>query len=124
MTHFQLAVILVTVSLSAFAQLLFKLGMDKLSKENIELTSSIYSIFQALISPFVLSGLIVYAVSVIAWLWVLSKVDLSIAYPFVGISFIFTLFIGILLLNESINSYKIAGTIMIAIGCFLVSKSS
>lgn len=124
MSHFQLAIILITVSLSAFAQLLFKLGMDKLNQENIEFTRSIYSVLHALFSPLVFSGLIVYGVSVIAWLWVLSKVDLSIAYPFVGISFIFTLLMGIFLLNESLNGYKIAGTVMIAVGCFLVSKST
>ena len=34
------------------------------------------------------------------WLWVLSKVDLSVAYPFVGISFLKTMGFGAFLLNE------------------------
>jgi len=61
---------------------------------------------------------------VLIWLWVLSKVDLSIAYPFVGISFIFTLIFGVMFLNESANTYKIIGTLMITAGCFFVAKSA
>ena len=98
--------------------------MEKWNQQHEEATTGLLSILQALFSPLVFSGLFIYGVSVLAWLWVLSKVDLSIAYPFVGISFIFTLLFGIFLLNESLNSYKIIGTLMIATGCFLVAKST
>ena len=123
MTNLQLIVILITVFMSACAQLLLKLGMNKAESGSGLFDNGISSLFQTLFSPLVFSGLAVYAVSVLAWLWVLSKVDLSIAYPFVGISFIFTLLFGIFLLDESLNAFKIIGTLMIAVGCFFVAKS-
>jgi drug/metabolite transporter (DMT)-like permease len=124
MTNFQLCIILLTVSVSACAQLLLKLGMKGIDPANGILSNGFTSLFHVLFSPLVFSGLVVYGLSTIAWLWVLSKVDLSIAYPFLGISFIFTLLFGVFLLDEELSTYKLAGTFMIVVGCFLVARSA
>ncbi|MEX1034581.1 MAG: SMR family transporter [Sneathiella sp.] len=58
------------------------------------------------------------------WVWVLSKVDLSIAYPFVGIGFVVTMLFGILLLNENVTPMRIIGTVLIVGGCVLVGRSA
>lgn len=123
MTNLQLVVILITVFMSACAQLLLKMGMNKSEANGGLFDDGVMSLIQTLFSPLVFSGIMVYGVSVLVWLWVLSKVDLSIAYPFVGISFIFTLLFGVFLLDESLNVFKVIGTIMIAVGCFFVAKS-
>jgi drug/metabolite transporter (DMT)-like permease len=112
------------VSVSACAQLLLKLGMKEIGTGNGMFSNGVISLFQVIFSPLVFSGLVVYGLSTIAWLWVLSKVDLSIAYPFLGISFIFTLLFGIFLLGEALSAYKLIGTMMIVIGCFLVARSA
>ena len=124
MTNFQLCIILLTVSVSACAQLLLKLGMKEIDTANGMLSNGISSLLHVIFSPLVLSGLTVYGLSTIAWLWVLSKVDLSIAYPFLGISFIFTLLFGVFLLDEELSAYKLIGTLMIVMGCFLVAKAA
>ncbi len=124
MTYLQLLVILITVFMSACAQLLLKLGMDKIEVSGGFLSNGMSSLFQAVLSPMVFAGIFIYGVSVLVWLWVLSKVDLSIAYPFVGVSFIFTLIFGVLFLQESLNVYKLLGTVLIASGCFFIVKSA
>jgi drug/metabolite transporter (DMT)-like permease len=124
MTNFQLCIILLTVSVSACAQLLLKLGMKEIDAANGMLSNGFTSLFQVIFSPLVFSGLTVYGLSTLAWLWVLSKVDLSIAYPFLGISFIFTLLFGVFLLDEELSAYKLIGTLMIVMGCFLVARSA
>lgn len=124
MTYLQLCVILVTVFMSACAQLLLKSGMNRVEASGGLWADGAMSLLAALLSPFVLGGLLIYGVSVLAWLWVLSKVDLSVAYPFVGMSFIFTFVFGVFLLGESVNLYKVIGTLMIILGCFFVVKSA
>jgi drug/metabolite transporter (DMT)-like permease len=124
MTYLQFFIILATVFMSACAQLLLKLGMNKVEANGGLLDNGVLSLVQAIFSPLVFSGIFIYGLSVLVWLWVLSKVDLSIAYPFVGVSFIFTLLFGIFLLDESLNVYKIIGTLMIAAGCFFIVKSA
>ena len=124
MSYLVLGLILLTVTLSACAQLAFKLGVS-----NHQMQSSLQSgIADALIvaafSPLIWLGLIIYALSVGMWLWVLSKVDLSVAYPFVGLSFLVTMAFGAFILNENVTPIRIIGTLLIAGGCILVGKSA
>ncbi|HKJ63703.1 MAG TPA: EamA family transporter [Hyphomicrobiales bacterium] len=65
----------------------------------------------------------IYGSSVAVWLWILSKVDLSLAYPFVGVSFIVVMLFGAFLLNETITPLRMIGTILIAAGCIFVARS-
>ena len=124
MTHFLLGLILLTVTLSAVAQLALKLGVGK-PRMTDALQGSIPDAFTAAVtSPLIWSGLLIYALSVGMWLWILSKVDLSVAYPFVGVSFLFTMAFGAFLLDESVTPMRITGTLLIAGGCILVGKSA
>ncbi len=82
------------------------------------------ALIAAALSPLIWLGLIIYVVSVGMWLWVLSKVDLSVAYPFVGVSFLVTMLFGAFLLNENVTPIRIIGTLLIVGGCILVGKSA
>lgn len=124
MTHLLLGLILLTVTLSACAQLAFKLGVAKPLMAQALQGSIADALFAAMASPLIWSGLLIYGLSVAMWLWVLSKVDLSVAYPFVGVSFLITMAFGALLLDESVTPLRIVGTLLIAGGCVLVGKSA
>ena len=123
MSYLVLSLILLTVTLSAFAQLVLKLGVAKPQMADALQSGVIDAMLTAAISPLIWLGLIIYGLSVAMWLWVLSKVDLSVAYPFVGISFLVTMAFGAFLLNESVTPMRIVGTILIASGSILVGKS-
>ena len=116
-----LSVILFTVFLSACAQVLLKLGVSNQRADAS--VDGIKGIFYLLFTPGVFLGLTVYGISVFIWLWVLSRVELSLAYPFVGLSFIFTLAFGYFFLSESINAFRLIGTLLIAVGCVFVARS-
>jgi drug/metabolite transporter (DMT)-like permease len=124
MTHLVLGLILLTVTLSACAQLVLKLGVAKPLMEKALRGSIADALFAALSSPLIWSGLLIYGLSVAMWLWVLSKVDLSVAYPFVGVSFLITMAFGALLLDESVTPLRIVGTLLITGGCVLVGRSA
>lgn len=123
MSALTVALILATVTASACAQLALKLGMTSpavtaaLPQGGANLMIAVAS------SPLVWAGLAIYGMSVAVWLWILSRVDLSLAYPFVGVSFIVVMLFGIFLLQESVTPLRIAGTILIAAGCILVARS-
>ena len=124
MTHLLLGLILLTVTLSACAQLALKLGVAKPAMANALQDGIPEALFAAPASPFIWIGLLIYGLSVAMWLSVLSKVDLSVAHPFVGVSFLITMAFGALLLNESVTSMRVMGTLLIAGGCILVGKSA
>ena len=117
-----LATILGTVTLSAFAQVALKIGTKSLSSAaGKDLPAVILSVAS---SPFIWLGLGIYGASVLAWLWVLSKTDVSAAYPFVGISFVLTAVMGAVLLHENVSPLRIAGTALVIFGCILIAKSA
>lgn len=124
MSFLVLGLILLTVTLSACAQLALKLGVTKPDMALALQNGAFDAVLAAAVSPMIWIGLIIYALSVSLWLWVLSKVDLSVAYPFVGVSFLVTMAFGAFLLDENVTPMRIAGTILIAGGCVLVGKSS
>lgn len=124
MSYLVLALILFTVTLSACAQLALKLGVTRPNMVVAMQTGVSESLLAALSSPLIWLGLTIYALSVALWLWVLSKVDLSVAYPFVGVSFLVTMAFGAILLDEHVTPARILGTVLIACGCILVGRSA
>lgn len=123
MSPLTLALILATVTASACAQLALKLGMTSPGVA-AALPQGGKSILLAVASsPLVWVGLTIYGLSVAVWLWILSKVDLSLAYPFVGVSFIMVMLFGVFLLNETVTPLRMIGTLLIAVGCVLVARS-
>ena len=58
----------------------------------------------------------VYGVLTLIWVWILMRVPLSRAYPFVVLAFVFTPALAVLFLNESINIWYIMGVALILSG--------
>jgi drug/metabolite transporter (DMT)-like permease len=57
----------------------------------------------------ILTGFFLYTIGAILWLYVLSKFELSKAYPFASLGYIFSTGIGYLLLHESMSIYRLLG---------------
>lgn len=111
--------------MSASAQVLLKIGADKISQQNAGAVygDSFISVVSVFLNPFVFLGMVVYILSAGAWIWVLSKVEISLAYPFVGLSFIITFAFGIFLFDESLSFAKISGTVLVMLGCIVIARS-
>jgi multidrug transporter EmrE-like cation transporter len=124
MTYLLLGLILLTVTLSACAQLASKLGVAAPRLEQAFRGTIPDALIAAMTSPLIWIGLAIYAASVAMWLWVLSNVGLSAAYRFVGASFLVIMAFGALLLNESVTPMRIVETVLIATGSVFVAFSA
>lgn len=114
--------IIASVSLSAIAQLALKIGTSNAAAaRSAGLGGEVGGLLQ---SPMIFVGLGLYGFGALLWLFVLGRAPLSLAYPFVGLGFILTMLAGILYLNEGVSAARIAGTLMIALGCVLVARSA
>jgi len=74
-------------------------------------------------APYIFLGFGLYAVSAILWLQVLSKLDISVAFPMVSVTYIGTLFIGRFLFNEPVNFCRVVGVVLICSGVLFVIQS-
>jgi drug/metabolite transporter (DMT)-like permease len=75
---------------------------------------------KAATSPWVLLGLLVFAISAVAWLTTLSRVPLSIAYPFNALGYLGILTASAVLLDERTNLWTWIGTSLVASGLLIV----
>jgi drug/metabolite transporter (DMT)-like permease len=119
-----LAVICLIISmfLGVAGQLFIKKGLNMLG--NINFASGIISSYTKIfLSPFIIIGILIYFLGVFFWLYALSKVNLSFAYPFVSLSYILVVFSSWWLLGESISLLRWTGVMAICLGVFLISRS-
>lgn len=116
--------ILISVTLSALAQVAMKFGMSRPGVQSaLEGTDSARILWSVGTSPGVIGGVSLYVVSVFFWLWVLSKIDVSLAYPFVSLGFLLTMVFAFLFLGESLGPSKIMGTVLVFAGVLLVARA-
>ncbi|MEP2990806.1 MAG: EamA family transporter [Parasphingorhabdus sp.] len=122
MTSKLFLLILFSVTLSALAQLALKTGTAAARVPNSPgVGNEAFALAQ---NPLIWSGLFLYGLGAVLWLFVLGRVPLSVAYPFVGMGFILTMAAGALVLGEEMSAARIGGTLLIAAGCVLVARSA
>jgi drug/metabolite transporter (DMT)-like permease len=71
----------------------------------------------------VVFGLALYFLGALVWLLVLARVDVTMAYPFVGLGFILTMILGAWFLSEPVSAIRIVGTLLVVAGVALISQS-
>ena len=118
-----LFLIVTIVVLGALGQLSMKKGMASVGSISLTLSTVVVSVTRMLTSPFVLLGLFLYAISAIFWLTVLSRVDLSYAYPMISIGYVLVMALSWIFLNERFAFIRILGVALICGGVFLISRS-
>lgn len=69
-------------------------------------------------------GLIIIIIETLIWFIVLSKIDLSLAFPISSTSYIFVILASAFLLHENVGLNRWIGTVIIIAGISLVAKSS
>jgi len=125
MTPKILLLILFSVTLSAVAQIALKFGVSKV--EAMRPAADPMGLLSTLLAyggnGYVLLGLLTYGVGAVVWLLVLARLDVSQAYPYVGLGFIVTMILGILLLQESVTLPRVIGTLLVVAGVSLVARS-
>jgi len=122
MTLLTLSFILISVTLSVVAQILLKHGMSNDSVQASLSSDALIAGIAIFTNISVVAGLAAYVSSVGIWLLVLSKIDVSKAYPFVGIGFIGTMMFAYWFLNEPLTVTKVVGTLLVFAGVLLISQ--
>jgi multidrug transporter EmrE-like cation transporter len=118
-----LPLILTGVLLNACAQLALKQGMRTIGHFAFTLVNLIPIGLQVMVNPFVLAGLACYALSVAIWLMVLSRVDVSFAYPMLSVGYIVTALASKALFGEAVITARWIGILVICLGVYLITRS-
>lgn len=112
--------ILINIVLVVVGQTLIKQGMLKIGSFS---DMHLLNFFQkSLTSPLVITGVFLYILSSFIWFMVLSKVNLSVAYPALSLGYIIVLVVSFFYLHEPITFLKIIGVVLICGGVFLIFR--
>ncbi|MCK5567625.1 MAG: multidrug resistance protein [Actinomycetia bacterium] len=115
--------ILLSISIAVGGQLLLKIGIDRIGINGFGSMKSLIGLFSGIIkSPMVITGLFLYLISAAIWLVVLSTVDLSFAYPFIGFTYVMVLVLSKFILKEEVNPLRWAGAFIITVGVVVISR--
>ena len=114
--------ILISVLGSVVGQLLLKKGMNSMGPVTLRLNQLPSVLWRMATNLNVFIGLVIYLVGTVFWLAALSRVELSFAYPFASINYVFMLVASWMMFDEKITLSRLFGTVVIGIGVFLISR--
>jgi multidrug transporter EmrE-like cation transporter len=117
-----LIVLLVAVALAAAGQVMLKHGMNQVS--GLVKVDGRSLATAAAVNLWVLSGLLVFGLSALAWLLTLSRVPLNVAYPFNALGYLGILATSVLVLHERANVWTLVGSSMVVCGLIVVVTMS
>lgn len=115
--------ILVSILAGVAGQTVIKMGVSQPGAS--EAATGLLPLLNVIIrSPLVILGLLLYGIGALSWIAVLSRVDLSTAYPFLALNFILVTLSSQFILGESVPGLRWLGVFVICIGILLVARSS
>ncbi|MBU1179997.1 hypothetical protein KJ885_03565 [Patescibacteria group bacterium] len=110
---------IVGVGLNAGATILFKLGAN-----HFPTGFSWESVWLVLKNYYLWGGFLLYAISTPPYLYIFSKMKVSIAYPsFVSLAFAATVILAMLFLKENLTILQIIGLVLVVGGIVLLATN-
>ena len=109
--------LLSSITLGSCGQVLMKVGAT-----NAQISNPI-AFLHTILNPFILVGLGAYVISSFIWLIVLTRLPLSVAYPFGALSYVFIV-VAAIFSGENVTIQRLLGVICIIIGILIVGRFS
>ena len=99
---------------TVFGQILIKIGATELKQTS--------SLIKYMLNAYIIGGLISAVIAAGCWIKALQHYELSYAYPFMSLSFVFVVFFSAVLFHESVKVNQWAGLAVVLIGLFIGSR--
>lgn len=113
-----LSAVILTILCTSFAQIYQKKAAMGLQHAR---NSESFSALKFAVNPhFLFSGLLL-AIGFVSWLFVLSRWDVSTAYPFLSLNLVLIMFLSQCIFSETTNSRQWVGAFSIIAGVLLIS---
>ena len=115
--------IALSISTGVAGQTAIKLGVSQPSTEGT--VSGLFAVVNLILtSPWVLLGLTLYGIGAVAWIAVLARLDLSLAYPLLALNFVLITLSSRLILGETVPTMRWIGMFVICVGIIIVARSA
>lgn len=114
--------IISTIFFTVYSQLVMRWQVASAGPLPVDMSGKIAYVAHLLINPWVLSGIIATFFAGISWMLAMTKFEISYAYPFVSLNYIFVLMAGFFIFNESVSIEKFIGSALVVLGIIVLAK--
>lgn len=103
----------VNIIFLATGQMLWKIGISKIEEFNI---------INIALNPYIISGIVLYGLATLLWLYILGKAELSLVYPLQSITYVLGTLIAIFIFHENVSLLRWLGVVTIVAGAIFVAR--
>jgi drug/metabolite transporter (DMT)-like permease len=127
-TVITVALLVISIGLAVAGQLAMKAGMNDIVAKHGDLKMEDFKHPVTLIKwvfadgPWAAFGILLYAISALFWLVVLSRTSLSVAYPMVAAGYVVVVLYSKFVFNENVKAIAWVGLVLIVIGVAITAQ--
>jgi drug/metabolite transporter (DMT)-like permease len=111
-----------TVVATVYSQLVVKWRVSRAGALPADWPHRLTFLFGLLCDPWVVSAVVATFLAALCWMAALTKVELSYAYPFIGLVFVSILISSSVLFHEAITTAKVIGVVLVIAGILVASR--
>lgn len=115
--------LLFAISLSVIGEFLLKAGMNQVGVLSLTPKGFVSGLLRAFSNPRILAGFAFIFSGSLIWLAVLSRMDLSWAYPMLSLGYLFVVLTSWFFLGETLSLLRVMGTLFVCLGVYLIFRS-
>ncbi|MBF0593593.1 MAG: EamA family transporter [Candidatus Omnitrophica bacterium] len=104
-------------------ELLFKKAVLLTGIDHVAASNFITFLLKLAATPHLWLGILIYALNFVLWMAVLSRLDLSIAFPISNAAYVIVPFLSMITLHEHVPLIRWLGAALILAGVTLISRS-
>jgi drug/metabolite transporter (DMT)-like permease len=97
-------------------QTLWKIGLEK------HPVNGLGGVLAAMVTPWVVAGIGVYVIATVVWIYLLSKLPISLLYPLQSLAYVTTVVVAIFVFHEHVSIYRWVGVAIVLVGVGFIVK--
>ncbi len=116
------AFILLTIVFTVYSQLVMRWQVSLAGSLPENIMGKLSFLGALLINPWVLSGIVATFLAGISWMLAMTRFEISYAFPFVSLNYIFILAAGFMFFHETFSLTKAIGSALVVLGVLVIAR--
>jgi multidrug transporter EmrE-like cation transporter len=108
--------VFLTILLGVYGQLMIKWQINSAGALPATTIEKIIHISKLMLNPWILSSFAAAFIASISWMFAMSKVQLSYAYPFLSLTFVLIFIFSVMFFDEPLTWQKVVGLMFVIMG--------
>jgi multidrug transporter EmrE-like cation transporter len=114
---------MLTVALTVVGQLLVKQGMLHVGSSPTRVSLLPRFFWRTFTNTYVIMGLLAAVFAAVSWTLAVSRENLSVAYPFMGLAIVLVLTLSGAFFGESVPMHRWIGVAIVCLGLFVAARA-